>query len=238
MSKELLGDIIASRVGNGETIGLGSGSTAEIIVRAIGERIRRDKLTVFGVPTSIRTALLADEMGIRVLSPLSAGRLDWAVDGADEVDDALNMIKGRGAAMLCEKIIAKRAHGRLVIVVTKEKLVTRLGERFAIPVAVIPEAIQSVVYELRTAGATEVVPRESAGKYGPAISDDGHLVLDVRFPVIVPELELRIKSITGVVESGLFVGMTPEVLILKSDGIYSRRLEGGALREELLHSGK
>ncbi len=236
MSKELLGDIVAGRVADGETIGLGSGSTAEIIVRAIGDRIRRDKLRVFGVPTSLRTAMLADEVGIRVLSMLSASRLDWAVDGADEIDESFNMIKGRGAAMLREKIIAKRARGRLLIVVTKDKLVSRLGERFAIPVAVVPEALQSVCDELRQAGATEISPRESAGKYGPTVSDDGHLVVDVRFPVIVPELELRLKSITGVVDSGLFFNMSPEVLVLMPDGVYTRRLEGGALREELLRS--
>lgn len=234
MNKELLGEILAGRVADGQTIGLGSGSTAEVVLKAIGERIKREKLTVFGAPTSIRTAVLADAAGISVLSPLSTRPLSWAFDGADEIDDSFNMIKGRGAAMLREKLIAQRAEGKLLIVVTKEKIVKNLGERFAIPIATLPEAIHHVSSELRKLGAQEVVPRESAGKYGPAISDDGHVVLDARFVKILPELEKQMKAITGVVETGLFVGLAREVLVLKEDGVWTRKLTAEGIKEELL----
>ena len=148
-------------------------------------------------------------------------RLNWAFDGADEVDSSFRMIKGRGAAMLAEKIIAERAEGRLFIVVTEEKLVDRLGSKFAVPIEVIPEAIMLVMPALRALGAAEVTVRKATTKYGPTISEHNNLIVDARFDRIEDDLPVRIKNLTGVVEHGLFFGYTNEVFVAKSDGVSS-----------------
>ncbi len=221
----LLGIEIAKRLQNGDVIGLGSGKTAEAAILEIGKRIASEKLTVFGVPTSLRCASLAAQAGIHVLSATTPVRLSWAFDGADEVDGELNLLKGRGGAMLLEKIIARRAK-KLVIIVTEEKLVTRLGERFPIPLEVIPEAEQSVIESLLTLGAKTIELRESSGKYGPITTEHNNLILDVSFETIRPALAGELKAITGVVETGLFFGMAHEVLVERKTGLSSLVVEG------------
>ncbi len=228
--KNSLGKVIASRIKSGEVIGLGSGSTVEAALLEIGARIRAEKLTVFGVPTSSRTALLASEAGITVLSPLTSTPIDWAFDGADEVDDNLQMIKGRGAAMLNEKIIAKRA-ASFVVIVSEEKLVKILGTKFPVPIEIIPEAVSLVQTQLPALGAKEIKLRMSTEKYGPVITEHNNFVLDVRFSQIGEELEKEIKIIPGVVESGLFFGFNPEVLVQRKDGIWARMRKGKEVRE-------
>lgn len=218
--KELLAQAVASRVVDGQTVGFGSGTTAEAAVREIGKRIANERIRVRAMATSQRVAELADEVGVTVLSPFSRAQLDWAFDGADEVDPKFALIKGRGAAMVSEKLVALRAKS-FVIIVTEDKLVKRLGEKFAIPVAILPEALTSTREALSRLGATEVVVREGNGKYGPVISDQGHLVLDVRFAEVTYELEKLLKAIPGVIDSGLFVGYATEVLVAAPTGVYS-----------------
>ena len=116
MSKELVAKEIAKRFKNNEVVGIGSGSTTELALIEVGKRIKNENLTIFGVPTSARTAVIAEQNGIIVLNPLTKKEISWAFDGADEVDPAKNMIKGRGAAMLVEKIIAKSAKKFVIIV--------------------------------------------------------------------------------------------------------------------------
>ncbi len=218
--KQLVADEIAKRVKNGETIGIGSGSTAELAIEAIGKRIKTEYLRIFGVPTSHRSGMLAEAAGVTVLSSVSAVCPDWAFDGADEVDPEGNLIKGNGAAMLNEKIIALRAKS-LVIIVSEDKLVQKLGSKFAVPVEVIPEAVDLVKRGLEQLGASEIVLRESAGKYGPVVTEHNNLVLDARFSSIEETLEAQIKEITGVVESGLFIGYASEILVGKTDSVSS-----------------
>ncbi len=235
MSKALVALAVAKRVKDGDIIGLGSGSTAELAVQEIAKRIANEKIRVAGVPTSHRIALCAQEAGISVLSPFTSGKLSWAFDGADEVDPSFNLIKGNGGAMLSEKIVCKRAGvDGFVVIVSEDKLVEKLGTKFPVPVEIVPEA-QSLVEEgLKTLGAKEIVLRDSKTKYGPTVTEHNNFILDVRFETIGPELEHRIKCITGVVESGLFVGTTNEVLIAKKDGVWSRSIADGKAKETLV----
>ncbi len=135
--------------------------------------------------------------------------------------------------MLSEKIIAKRAD-RLVIIVSEEKIVDRLGRNFAIPIEVVPEALNVVEEELKALGAREITVREAVKKFGPVVTEHNNLVIDAWFDNIEPTLEGRLKQITGVVESGLFTGFNPEVLVAKNDGVYALRLKGAKLEQELV----
>ena len=229
--KEKVASVLAARVSDGDVIGIGSGSTVELAVKKIGERIRSEGLRVSGLATSHRIAEVAASAGISVLASDTVSKISWAFDGADEVDPKHDMIKGRGAAMLHEKIIARKANA-LVIIVTEEKLVSTLGEKFAVPVEVIPAACNFVKQELLELGAKEVLVRESDGKYGPTFSEEGNVVLDALFSPASAELEDKIKCITGVVESGLFTGFMPEVLVASASGVFSRTLDAsGSLQE-------
>ena len=210
--KKLVGIELAKRLVSGEKIGIGSGSTVECAIGAIRERIRDEGLIISGVPTSKRTAELADAAGIQVLSPINAGKLSWAFDGADEIDYDLNMIKGGGACMLHEKIVARRSE-KLVILITENKIVKNLGENFAVPVEIINVAEDLVSEQLHVLGAKEVVLRVDSGK--SIVTDEGNVILDAHFDNITPELETKINSITGVVENGLFMNFSPEVLLAK-----------------------
>lgn len=236
MSKALVARYLAKRVKDGDVLGLGSGSTAELAVAEIGKRIAKEKIRVSGVPTSYKIGTFASENGIQVLSSMANIPLSWAFDGADEVDPSFMMIKGRGAAMLNEKIIARRAGENMVIIVSDDKLVERLGQKFPIPVEVIPEAAMLVVDGLKALGATEIVFRQSNAKYGPETTEHNNLILDARFDSIAPELELRMKSITGVVETGLFVGLAKELIVARENGVWSRKLVGGKIEEQLLEA--
>jgi ribose 5-phosphate isomerase A len=231
--KSLVARCLAKRVKDGEMIGLGSGTTAEMAIDQIGQRILREKIRVTGVPTSYRTGLIAARAGIYVGNPCSVGSLSWAFDGADEVDPGLNLIKGRGAAMLTEKILARRAQ-HFVIIVSEDKLVQKLGSSFPVPVELVPEALSLVEEGLGKLGAREVTLREAVKKYGPVVTEHNNLVVDAWFDEIKPELEKEIKSLVGVVESGLFLGFKPEVLVAKKDGVWSLRLIGGKLQQDLI----
>lgn len=217
--KELVARATASFVGDGETIGLGSGSTVELAVVELGRRIAREKLLVFAVPSSPQIATIAEQSGVRVLHSGARAKIDWAFDGADEVDTRLNLIKGRGAALLGEKIIAKRAKGRFTVVATGDKLVQQLGYNFPVPVEVVPEAIDDCRQELVSLGAREVVIRDSKAKYGPTITDHGNYILDARFEGVTEQLAEAIKAITGVVEHGLFYRIANRVITTKGKNV-------------------
>ena len=218
MSKEAVAKELAKRVKDGDVIGLGSGSTVELALKHIGTRVAEEKLNIVGVPTSIRTARQATDAGVRVISNFSDLEISWAFDGADEVDPELNLIKGRGAAMLPEKIVAKRAK-HFVVIVTEEKIVKNLGEKFAVPIEIIPEALSLVKSELKAFNPEKITLRTSDAKYGPTITENGNLILDVNFSSIPNTYEKDLKAITGVVETGLFIGLKPEVIVAKASGI-------------------
>jgi ribose 5-phosphate isomerase A len=198
-------------VPNGSRIGLGSGRAAQAFVKALGERIRIGRLRVQGVPTSEETARLARQQGIPLLHLAESGELALTVDGADEVDPKLDLIKGYGRALLREKIVAASSH-RLVILVGDEKLVPCLGSRGKLPVEVTPFALPLCERRLRQLGCQPVPYREGDGLF---VTDNGNHILDCRIAPIVdaPRLEIDIRAIPGVVGSGLFLGMADTVLV-------------------------
>ena len=199
-------------VPNGSRIGLGSGRAAQAFVKALGERVRSGSLHVHGVPTSEETASLARKDGIPLVTLAEAGILDLTVDGADEVDPQLDLIKGYGRAMVREKIVAASSR-RLVILVGDEKLVPQLGTRGKLPVEVVPFALPLV----RAAAARTRLPsRFLTCKDGSLfVTDNGNHILDCRIGPIpdAARLEIDIRAIPGVVGTGLFLGMADTVLV-------------------------
>jgi ribose 5-phosphate isomerase A len=195
-------------VKNGFIIGLGSGSTAAYAIETLGERIKRERLSVLGVPTSYQAFLLAAHHGIAMTTLEEHPVLDVDIDGADQIDPKLNLIKGMGAALAREKIVASASKLNLIIA-DESKKVKALGENDqAVPVEVLPFAISAVKRRIVAIGGKPSL-REGKGKVGPVITDNGNTIVDANFGVIddVAELELKLKMIPGVVETGLFVGL-------------------------------
>jgi ribose 5-phosphate isomerase A len=192
-------------------IGLGSGRAARAFVKALGERAGKESLRVQGVPTSEETASLARQEGIPLLTLAEAGTLDLTVDGADEVDPHLDLIKGYGRAFVREKIVAASSR-RLVIVVGDEKLVPQLGARGRLPVEVMPFALSLCERRLSDLGC-QPVPYLEAGKW--YVTDNGNHILDCLVAPIqdAARLEKDILAIPGVIGTGLFLGMADTVLI-------------------------
>jgi ribose 5-phosphate isomerase A len=192
-------------------IGLGSGRAAHAFVKALGDRVRHGALHVYGVPTSKETERLAMAEDIPLLTLEQAGILDLTVDGADEVDPNLDMLKGYGRALVREKIIAASSR-RLVILVGDEKLVHRLGSRGKLPVEVTPFALPLCERRLHELGC-EPVPFVQQGSL--FVTDNGNHLLDCRIdPIADPHrLEMDIRAIPGVVGTGLFLGMADTVLV-------------------------
>jgi ribose 5-phosphate isomerase A len=198
-------------VANGSRIGLGSGHAARAFVKALGERVRNGGLQISGVPTSEETAELAMREEIPLLTLEQANVLDLAVDGADEVDPNLDLIKGYGRALVREKIIAASSR-HLVILVGDEKLVPRLGARRKLPVEVIPFALSLCERRLRDLGCRPV-PDAHGGRL--FVTDNGNNILDCQIgPIADPrKLESDIRGIPGVVGTGLFLGVADTVLV-------------------------
>lgn len=201
-------------VQDGMLIGLGSGSTARYFTEGVG-RLVAGGMTVRGVPTSRATAELAARLGIPIVTEL-IGQIDLAVDGADEVDPALNLIKGAGGAMTREKLVAA-ASKRFVVVVDESKVVERLGAA-VLPVEVLPFLWRSTAERLIALGVRLVV---RGGEEVPYVTDNGNLVLDLTVEGGIKDagaFDAELKRITGVVEHGLFVGMTDTVIVAGPDG--------------------
>jgi ribose 5-phosphate isomerase A len=201
---------------SGMIVGLGSGSTASVFVRLLGERVERERLEIVGVPTSQATADLARSLGVVLAGLDDVTEIDIDCDGADEVDDRFRMIKGRGGALLREKIVAQSSRQR-VILISSDKRVDRLGRHFPVPVEVSPFGIRHTERALRALGA-ETSHRLKAD-LAPLVTDEGHRIIDCRFPAILdPEdLDRRLKTISGVVETGLFLGLCDDLIIGHSD---------------------
>ncbi len=212
---------------SGMKIGLGTGSTAMPAVTRIGELIAEGKLTgVRAVATSFQTTIACEKLGIPVFSMNAqtiGGKLDLAIDGADEVSPEKALIKGGGAALLLEKIVAYNAKA-FVIVADSSKDVSSLGTKFPLPVEVIPEARESVALELARLGAT-VTLREGIRKAGPVVTDNGNLILDCLWKEAVApaKLEDEIDDIVGVVENGFFTKNVPTVYVAREDGTVDRK---------------
>jgi ribose 5-phosphate isomerase A len=201
-------------VKNGFTIGLGSGSTAAYAIEALGKRINREHLNVLGIPTSYQAFLLAVKHGIAVTTLEEHAAVNVTIDGADQIDPQLNLIKGMGAALAREKIVAS-ASKQNIIIADQTKKVQVLGEKdHPVPVEVLPFAISLVKRKIAELGGKPIV-REGKGKVGPVITDNGNVVIDAVFGLIsdAAKLEQKLKMIQGVVETGLFVGLTDTVYV-------------------------
>jgi ribose 5-phosphate isomerase A len=198
-------------IADDSVIGLGSGRAARAFVRALGERVRAGTVRVRGVPTSEETASLAKEVGVPLVTLAEAGVLDVTVDGADEVDSNLDLIKGYGRALVREKIVAASSR-KLIILVGEEKLVPRLGSRGRLPVEVVPFGLPLCERRLRELGY-DPVPYRKDGVL--VLTDNGNHILDCRIDPVADanRLEMDIHVIPGVVGTGLFLGMADTVLV-------------------------
>jgi ribose 5-phosphate isomerase A len=209
--KQRVADEIAKKVKDGDVLGIGSGSTSYLALIAIAKKAKAENLNIKAIPTSIEISLTCAELGVP-LTTLFEYRPNWLFDGADEVDPKRSLIKGRGGAMFKEKLMM-RSSQKNYILVDDSKLVDKLGSKFPVPIEVFPQALLHVENQLRKIGAAELTLRPAKGKDGPVITENGNLVLDARFEEIGDDMEEKIKSITGVIESGLFIGHNVEVLV-------------------------
>ena len=214
MMKQEVGKAAAARVKSDSIVGLGTGSTTAYAIQYIGERLQSGDLkNIIGVTTSFQAEVLARKYNIPLSTLDVVDRIDIAIDGADEVDPQKNLIKGGGAAHTQEKIVDSLAE-QFIVVVDGGKLVDKLGSTFLLPVEVIPKAVVPVMRNLEQLGGKPDL-RMGVKKAGPVVTDQGNLVVDVKFDSIddPATLEKTINNIPGVLENGLFVGVTDVVLV-------------------------
>jgi len=214
-------------------VGLGSGSTAAYAIEALGGRIKRENLNILGIPTSYQAFLLAVKQKIALTTLEEHPIINLAIDGADQIDADLNLIKGMGGALAREKIVAS-ASKQNIIIADEGKKVKVLGENdHPVPIEVLPFAISLVKRRIEEIGGKPLL-REGKGKVGPVITDNGNVVIDSSFGHIdkPAELEKRLKMIPGVVETGLFVGLADIVYLGTSSGV--ERIERKRKRENSL----
>ena len=207
----------AEHVKDGMVVGLGSGTTAAYAIIALGERKKHESLQILGIPSSYQAFQLAVLNGIPVTTLEEHPIIDVNIDGADQIDPQLNLIKGMGAALAREKIVAASSLHNIFIADEKKK-VTALGEgNHPVPIEVIPFAIALVQHRIQALGGSPLL-RETKGKLGPVISDNGNAIMDATFGVINDPavLEHQLKMIPGVVETGLFIGLT-DIVYLGND---------------------
>lgn len=208
-------------VENGMTLGLGTGGTAAVFVDALARRVREEGLSVVGVATSLATAAQAGGLGIPLSTLDAVGTLDLTVDGADEVDDRLRLIKGGGGALLCEKIVAA-ASDRMAVVVDWKKRVDTLG-RFPLPVEIVRFGAEASERAIRACldghGLSGEILRRR-GETGAFITDEGHEIVDLHLGAIPDPtaLEADLARLPGVVETGLFVDLAERVFVGREDG--------------------
>jgi ribose 5-phosphate isomerase A len=214
LMKQLVGFAAADRVKSGTIVGLGTGSTTAYTIQALGDRLKSGQLKdIKGVPTSFQSEVLAKQYGVPLTTLDEIDRIDIAIDGADEVDPQLNLIKGGGAAHTREKVVDYLA-AQFIVVVDSSKVVDKLGSTFKVPVEVLPMAITPVTRAIEKLGGKPEL-RMGVKKAGPVITDQGNMVLDVKFDNLdnPGELEKTLNNIPGVLENGLFVNCTDLVLV-------------------------
>lgn len=218
-AKKAAADRVVGWIDDGMRVGLGTGSTAAFAVEALGLRIHDEGLRVVGVPTSFAAERLARRCRIPLTTLDEVDRLDLAFDGADEVDGALRLVKGRGAAHTREKVVAAQAE-RFVVLVDPSKQVDRLGTRMPLPVEVLPMALGPVERALRGLGARPEL-RMGVRKDGPVVTDQGFWVIDAHFDdgIDDPEaLDYALLRLPGVLDHGLFLGLATDVLVGRNEG--------------------
>jgi ribose 5-phosphate isomerase A len=208
--KEAVASALANFASDGDIIGVGSGSSCFLGVRALGRRAKKDSLRLVCIPTSHEMEIACYAAGLAVTT-IRSGRPTWVFDGADEIDPQRNLVKGRGGALLKEKLLMRSAN-RIFILADQSKFVDRLGSTVPIPVEIHPDGLFLVESLLRSVGATSVVLRGAACKDGPVITESGNLILDVHFDTVGPALADEIKTMPGVMETGLFMNFNPEII--------------------------
>ena len=220
--KQAVAEAAVAQIRDGMVVGLGSGSTAALMIQGLGARLAAGQLhDIVGVTTSFQGEVLAAELGIPLRALNAVDRIDLAIDGADEVDPSFQLIKGGGACHVQEKLVADRAD-RFIVVVDSTKLVSCLNLDFLLPVEVLPGAWVQVQSRLKSMGGVAEL-RMATRKAGPVVTDQGNLVLDVRFEAGISnpvDLERDINNLPGVLENGLFVNLADEVLVGEiNDGV-------------------
>ena len=215
--KKIVADAAIKEVESNMVIGLGSGSTAALMIKSLANEIHSGKLqNIKGVATSFQSEVLALELNIPLIDLASVSQIDLAIDGADEVDPAFQLIKGGGGCHVREKLVATKAD-KLLIVVDESKLVQNLNLSFPLPVEVLPNAwkqVQDVISEINGSSTLRMATK----KAGPVVTDQGNLILDVLFNNGIrnpKEIEMSVNNIPGVLENGLFVDLTDKVLVGK-----------------------
>ena len=215
--KQIVADEAIKEVKNEMVIGLGSGSTAALMIRSLANAIHSGKLkNIKGVATSFQSEVLALELDIPLIDLASVSQIDLAIDGADEVDPGFQLIKGGGACHVREKLVADKAN-QFLVVVDETKLVQNLNLSFPLPVEVLPNAwkqVQEVIYDMKGNSTLRMATK----KAGPVVTDQGNLILDVLFDDGIKNpknTEMTINNIPGVLENGLFVDITNKVLVGK-----------------------
>ena len=205
-------------VRDGMTLGLGTGSTSVHFITGLGEMVRAKGWTIRGVATSAQSEQLARQLGITIVDLVEAGELDIAIDGADEADRSLNLIKGGGGALLREKLVARAAR-EFIVIADASKLKAALGA-FPLPVAIVPFGWTGTASRLSRYGVETRLRQSSSESQKPYITDDGLYIIDMDFGKLADPaaLEQEIKQITGVVDVGLFVGMTSRLILGYQDG--------------------
>lgn len=215
--KDNVGKKAADLIKDGQIVGLGTGSTTHYFIRYLGERIKNEELNILGVPTSYQSLIIARESGINTTT-LDEYDIDIAVDGADEVNPNLDLIKGGGAAHTLEKLIDSSAK-RFVVIVDESKMVDELG-KFPVPLEIIPDALRVVKDTLTDMGGKPEL-RMGIQKDGPVITDNGNFILDTKFDKIrnPQKLENELNTIPGVLENGIFAGLADKVIVGKMSQI-------------------
>jgi ribose 5-phosphate isomerase A len=214
LMKQAVGRAAAARVKSDSVVGLGTGSTTAYAIEYIGERLAKGEIkNIVGIPTSFQAEVLAKQYKIPLTSLDAVDHIDIAIDGADEVDPDKHMIKGGGAAHTREKVVDTLAN-EFVVVVDAGKLVDKLGSTFLLPVEVIPMALNPTMNKLKALGGKPEL-RMGVKKAGPVVTDEGNLIIDVKFDYIAnpAELEKEINNIPGVLDNGLFVGVADLILV-------------------------
>ena len=215
--KQIVADAAIKEVKSDMIIGLGSGSTAALMIKSLAGEIRSGKLkNIRGVATSFQSEVLALELEIPLIDLAAVSQIDLAIDGADEVDPGFQLIKGGGACHVREKLVASKAN-QLLIVVDETKIVQNLNRSFPLPVEVLPNAwkqVQQVLSKMKGKSTLRMANK----KAGPVVTDQGNLILDVIFDEGIKqpkEIEMSINNIPGVLEKGLFVDLADKVLVGK-----------------------
>jgi len=215
--KQIVADAAIKEVKSDMILGLGSGSTAALMIKSLANDIRNGKLqNIKGVATSFQSEVLALELDIPLIDLAAVSQIDLAIDGADEVDPRFQLIKGGGACHVREKLVASKAN-ELLIVVDETKLVQNLNESFPLPVEVLPNAWKQVQDVLLGMNGNSTL-RMATKKAGPVVTDQGNLILDVFFNDGIKnpkDIEMTINNIPGVLENGLFVDITDKLLVGK-----------------------